>query len=136
MARYALGDKTALDEIEYEKLLAFDGINVEDGLDTDELYKIEDRILERMDKISTLRSDMEPELEHYRVKQQELDKITRKLDKSLMETRATIYIWNKTHLKMSEGLTQPATISLFNITQQLMDAAIQEIPQVPVDLPF
>ena len=136
LAQYALGDKAALDEIEYEKLLAFEGINVEDGLDVDELYKIEDRILERMDKISTLRSDVEPELEQYRVKQRELDKITREIDKSLMDTRATIFIWNKTHLKMSEGLTEPATISLFNITQQLMDTAIQEIPEIPIDLPF
>jgi hypothetical protein len=136
LAEYALGDKTALDKIEYEKLLAFQDINVEDGLDFDELYKIEERILTRMDKISKLRNDMEPELEKYRIKQRELDKITREIDKSLMDTRATIYIWNKTHLKMSEGLTKPAAISLFNITQQLMDSAIQEIPEIPVDMPF
>ena len=136
LARYALGEKALLDEIEYEKFLAFEGINVEDGLNTDELYKIEERLLERMDKISTLRKDIEPELERYRVKQRELDRITREMDKSIMDTRATIYIWNKTHLKMSEGLTKPAAISLFNITQQLMDSAIQEIPQVPIDLPF
>jgi hypothetical protein len=136
LSRYALGDTAALDEIDYEKYLVFEGVNVEDGLNTDELYKLEDEILARMDKIARLRSDMEPELERYRLKQRELDRVTRELDKSLMDTRATIYIWNKTHLKMSEGLTKPAAISLFNITQQLMDTAIQEIPEIPVDLPF
>ena len=75
----------------------------------------------------------EQELAQYRIKQGELDKVIRQVDKSLMETRATVFIWNKTHLKMSEGLTHPATISLFSITEKLMDTAIQEIP---IDIPF
>jgi hypothetical protein len=136
LAQYAYGDESALEKIDYEKMLSFQDVNAKDGLDLDELYKVEERILERMDKISTLRNDIEPELEKYRVKQRELDKITREIDKSLMDTRATIFIWNKTHLKMSEGLTKPATISLFNITEQLMDSAIQEIPEIPIDVPF
>ena len=140
LARYALGDKTALEvvkeEIKGRKTVAFEGINIEDGLDTDELFKVEERILGRLNKISTLRSDIEPELAQYRIKQRELDKVIRQVDKSLMETRATVFIWNKTHLKMSEGLTHPATISLFQITEKLMDTAIQEIPEIPIDIPF
>jgi hypothetical protein len=140
LAQYALGDETALEAIKEEikgrKSVAFEGINIEDGLDTDELFKVEERILGRLNKIATLRSDIEPELVQYRIKQRELDKVIRQVDKSLGETRATIFIWNKTHLKMSEGLTQPATISLFQVTEQLMDTAIQEIPEIPIDVPF
>ena len=140
LTRYALGDESALEavkeEIKGRKSVAFEGINIEDGLDTDELFKVEERILGRLNKIATLRSDIEPELAQYRIKQRELDKVIRQVDKSLMETRATVFIWNKTHLKMSEGLTHPATISLFTITEKLMDTAIQEIPVIPIDIPF
>ena len=136
LAKYALGDESALDEIDYENMPAFEGVSVDDGLDLEELYILEDRILVRMEKISTLRNDIEPEMERYRIKQREIDKINRQIDKSLMETRATVYLWNKTHLKMSEGLSAPATVSLLNITEKLMDSAIQEIPEIPVDIPF
>ena len=117
-------------------MIAFEGVNVDDGLDVEELYILEERIIKRMEKISTLRNDIEPEMEKYRIKQRELDKVNREIDKSLMETRATVYLWNKTHLKMSEGLSEPATVSLLNITEKLMDTAIQEIPEIPIDVPF
>ena len=80
-----------------------------------------------------MRSNIEPELEKYLIKQRELDKVIREVDKSLMETLAAVFIWNKTHLKMSGGITQPTSISLFTITEKFMDTAIQEIP---IDLPF
>ncbi len=72
LARYALRDETALEPLKDRAVVVTEGINMEDGLDADELFLIEEQILNRLGKIATLRSDIEQELELYRVKQREL----------------------------------------------------------------
>ena len=103
--------------------IAFDQVTLEDGLTIQELWKIEDVLLERFARISQQRASTAPELEVYRNTKAELDEVLVRGDATIVKARAAVFVWVRVHRRMSEGIVNPAEINLWEVTKKIIDEA-------------
>ena len=125
LVAYLQGNKALLEEFKAMKtqVAAFDNVTLDDGLTIQEGWKVEDVLMQRMQRISTQRVAIAPEIELYEKKRAELSRLTDIIEQTIIKARAAVITWNRVHQQMSKGITKPADINLFGITKQVMNAA-------------
>ena len=125
LVAYLQGNKVLLEEFKAMKTqtAAFDNVNLDDGLTVQEAWKVEDVIMQRMQRISTQRQVIAPELVLYQTKRAELSRLSDNIEQTIIKARAAIISWNRVHQQMSKGITKPADINLFGITKQIINSA-------------
>jgi PBP1b-binding outer membrane lipoprotein LpoB len=122
---YLQGNKALLEELKSMKTqtAAFDNVTIDDGITIQEAWKVEDVLLQRMQRIAVQRQALAPEIALYQTKRAELSKLTDNIDQTIIKARAAIITWNRVHQQMSKGITKPADINLFGITKQIINSA-------------
>ena len=107
----------------------FDNVTLEDGLTPQELWKVEEVLLKRMERIFFQRASTEPELEIYIKKRDELDGVCAQGDAAIVKARAAIFVWVRVHRRMFKGIVHPADINLWEVTKKVVNSA-------PLPFPF
>ena len=121
---YWKGDETALETLRQREAPALSKMNLADGLDKHELAQAENILIERMATISTLRSNIKPQLMLYARQKRELQDLNFEMDQTLLRTKAAITIWQRTHRAMAAGIIYPADINLFEISKKIVEVAL------------
>ena len=62
--------------------------------------------------------------ERYRNQQEELDNVYSDTVIQLKKARVTIVVWARAHRNLSQGVTDPARIDLFDITKKAMQTVM------------
>jgi hypothetical protein len=65
-----------------------------------------------------------PDLEYYLAQRRELDDLYKNAQIQLKKSRVTIIIWARAHRNLSEGVTDPAKIDIFDLTKKAVDTAL------------
>jgi hypothetical protein len=71
-----------------------------------------------------LKDLLKPDLEYFANQQRELDQLYADAQLQLKRARVTIMIWARAHRNLSEGITDPARIDIFDITKKAVNTAL------------
>ena len=82
---------------------------------TADLQAIEQRLIYKLSVIKSLKEQLGPDLEMYRMQQKELDDLLRIMNTSLKKAKISIIVWARSHRKLAAGITDPAKIDIFNL---------------------
>jgi len=94
------------------------------NLTLDELSKIEDRLLLKMNAIDAFSKQIQPDIDRYHAQQIELAGLYVKASNQLKRARTTMIVWSRAHRNLAQGITDPARIDLFDITKKALKTAL------------
>lgn len=93
-------------------------VDTRDGLDAEEIQRIEDRMLTMLTRLREVRTQLEPDLDMYFRQQHELDELYNGWAAQLRKARVSIVAWARAHKRMAQGVTDPAEIDVLGIARK------------------
>ncbi|UCH84502.1 MAG: hypothetical protein JSW50_02075 [Candidatus Latescibacterota bacterium] len=93
-------------------------VNTRDGIDAEEMLRIEDRMLGTLKAIRDIRDQLEPDMKMYYNQHHELDEIKNGWNAELRKARVAIVAWARAHKRMSEGVIDPAEVDVLGIARK------------------
>lgn len=69
-------------------------------------------------------AQVQPELDLYRIKMWELDKLFKGASNNITKTRGTVIIWSRSHRGLASGVVNPATFDVMGIAKRALSAAM------------
>jgi hypothetical protein len=96
----------------------------ESNVTLEEVRAVEEKLLWRLEQTRKLLDQIEPELELFRKKILELDRLNKNASESITKTRITMIVWSRAHQRLSTGVTDPAKVNLMGIAQRALNAAM------------
>ena len=102
------GENSAFEEVLQSNVIR-DKTLIPKGQPGDEdLRKIADHLVKRLDVISKIWQEIEPDWKNYRETHRELDRLHAKIDQNANRIRAMVIVWLRAHQKMAAGVQNPA----------------------------
>jgi hypothetical protein len=89
-----------------------------------ELTQMNMTLVEKLQIGVDLKDLITPDLELYGNQRRELDDLYKNAQIQLKKARVTIIIWARAHRNLSEGVTDPAKIDIFDLTKKAVDTAL------------
>ena len=89
-----------------------------------ELTEIAMDMVQRLQFGVDLKELIAPDLERFQNQQLELDRLYRAAMLQLKKARVTVIIWARAHRNLSEGVTDPAKIDIFDVTKKAVDTVL------------
>jgi hypothetical protein len=93
-------------------------VNVDDGIDAEEILRIETRMIDVLTGVRLVREQLEPDIEMYYKEMNELDQMTNVWNAELRKARVSIVAWARAHKRMAQGVTNPADIDVLGIARK------------------
>lgn len=93
-------------------------VDTRDGLDAEEIQRIEQRMLDNLTAIREIRTQLEPDLNMYYKQQHELDELENEWNAELRKARVAVVAWARAHKRMSQGVIDPADVDLLGIARK------------------
>jgi len=89
-----------------------------------EILAIENRLLLKLEKGREFLTQIQPDVDRYNLQQQQLADLYTDASHQLKRARVTIVVWSRAHRNLSQGITDPARINLFEVTKKAIDTAL------------
>lgn len=93
-------------------------------LSADEIKEVEDRLVFRLSELRDLKAQIAVDIEKYDMMVRELDGLVTAASQNLVRTRATIWVWSRTHARLAAGITDPAEVDIMGIAKRALNAAL------------
>lgn len=90
----------------------------------EDILKVQERVLYRLEKTRELTAQVQPDLDLYRHKMLELDTLYKAASNNLIKTRVTVIIWSRSHRGLASGIVDPAQIDVMGIAKRALKAAM------------
>lgn len=120
LSRARLGDTTAVGELRATEPTLGPAARVP----PEELARLEQETIGRLEAIRTLREQLRPEVERYANRVQELDEMVTRSLVLTREARALIILWGRAHRNMAAGIALPPEIDVTG----LLKGTISKLP--------
>ena len=124
VVRYRHGDATAADSLVALAPSLAEIASTKDGLSSDELRAIEDRLVFALRTVSDVRTQLAPDIELYWKQQAELEELVASFNTALRQARVAVIAWSRAHQRLASGITDPAEIDIFGIAKKAAGAYI------------
>ena len=121
---YRRGDETALEALRESAPLVMADMPPADRMTAEDVLLVERQLFDRLGELDQARQWLVYDLDIYFTQIQELDRLTQSSDIALRKARVAVHLWVKTHRRLSKGITKPATIDLFEITESLIGSVL------------
>ena len=92
--------------------------STKDGLSSDALHAIEDRIIFGLKTLSDVRRQLAPDIELYWKQPAELEEVVAAFNKALRQARVAMIAWSRAHQRLASGIKDPAEIDIFGIAKK------------------
>jgi hypothetical protein len=90
-------------------------------------YRISKILIARLEAGKLIQEHMFPELEQFQKEMQDLDEPIAIADRGIRQFKGAIAVWRRSYQTMAAGITEPAAIDLFGITQ----SAVKKVAPLP-----
>ena len=90
----------------------------------EELANIESRLFDKVQAMDLFEKQIRPDIERYHLQQIELAEIYKRASTQLKRARTTMIVWSRAHRNLSQGITDPAKVNLFDITKKAIKTAL------------
>jgi len=117
-------DLSAADSLFVEDPQLLELVKDPKNLTLEELGKIEDRLLLKMNAIDAFSKQIRPDIDRYHDQQIELAGLYKRASIQLKRARTTMIVWSRAHRNLAQGITDPARIDLFDITKKALKTAL------------
>jgi hypothetical protein len=121
---YRHGDSGAFQTLMKNDASLAEVVQNEANPSTADLQAIEQRLIYKLSVIKSLKEQLDPDLEMYRMQQKELYDLLRIANASLKKAKISVIVWARSHRKLAAGVMDPAKIDVFN----LMNSAVRPFP--------
>jgi hypothetical protein len=102
------GETSAFEDVLQSKVIRDKKLIPKGQPSEEELRKIADHLVKRLDVVSKIWQEIEPDWNNYRETHRELDKLHAKIDQDTNRMRAMVIVWLRAHQKMAAGIQNPA----------------------------
>ena len=101
-----------------------DYVKDENRATPEEMMVIEGRILMKLATGREFFQQIQPDIDAYNMQQQQMADLYADATHQLRRARVTIVVWSRAHRNLSQGITDPARINLFEVTKKALDTAL------------
>ncbi|WP_455210553.1 hypothetical protein [Kaarinaea lacus] len=102
------GENSAFEEVLQSKVIRDRKLIPKGQPSEEDLRNIADHLVKRLDVISKIWQEIEPDWNNYRETHRELDRLHAKVDQDANRMRAMVIVWLRAHQKMAAGVQNPA----------------------------
>jgi len=124
LAEYRRGDPSALDSLLVHEPHLKGIVTSVDGVTEEDIRDVERRLLFKLNSLSELRKQLEPDLELYWRQQRELDNLAKVYTGALRKARVSVIAFARGHQRLAAGIVDPAKIDLLGIARRTAGSAV------------
>jgi hypothetical protein len=122
------GDSSAFEEVLQSKVIRDKKLVPQGEPSEEDLHSIADHLVKRLEVLSKIWQEIEPDWNNYRETHRELDRLHAKIDQDANRIRVVVIVWLRAHQKMAAGVQNPAEwFDIESAPSQLFQLGIKAI---------